>query len=326
MLTKKVCSVISNFSAAECSTINTVKKRGLPHIRVVRVPETLMNRGWFAVLSFLIFFCFLSTAAWQTRVLPSGMMQAAVLPAVLVDQTNEERVRVGETGLRVSPLLTEAAQAKADDMATKGYFAHTSPTGVSPWYWFDQVNYQYAYAGENLAVNFSDSRRVTDAWMNSLLHRQNILNTNFTEIGIATATGVYKGREAVFVVQLFGTTMQEYLTGSVPATGPVTALMDSKVSGQLAAVGNGIDGSTEMSTQRRYSAWWQQLATRPALGLQLTLLVIISALGLYSFFRLQAAPRGRKIQGREYVAALLVLIAVAWIVYGMLYGTDVVVV
>jgi hypothetical protein len=55
-----------------------------------------------------------------------------------------------------------------------------------------------------LAVNFVDSEDVTDAWMKSPSHRANIVNYNFTEIGVAMAKGQYKGSEAIFVVQMFG--------------------------------------------------------------------------------------------------------------------------
>jgi hypothetical protein len=90
-------------------------------------------------------------------------------------------------------------------MAKEGYFAHDSPSGVTPWEWFDEVEYTYETAGENLAIDFSDSDAVVDAWMDSRLHRENILEEDFTEIGIATARGEYEGRETVFVVQMFGT-------------------------------------------------------------------------------------------------------------------------
>jgi hypothetical protein len=89
-------------------------------------------------------------------------------------------------------------------MAAGGYFAHTSPSGATPWSWLDQVGYFYEEAGENLAVNFSDSADIDNAWMNSLSHKENILRKNFTEIGIATAKGIYKDRETIFVVQFFG--------------------------------------------------------------------------------------------------------------------------
>lgn len=134
----------------------------------------------------------------------SGQL-AAVVTSSLVAQTNGERADAALGSLTVNPQLVAAAQAKADDMARKGYFAHTSPDGTTSWQWLRDAGYRFAYAGENLAVNFSDSRDVTDAWMRSPTHRANILNGRFTEVGIATAVGEYKGKEAVFVVQMFGT-------------------------------------------------------------------------------------------------------------------------
>jgi hypothetical protein len=122
-----------------------------------------------------------------------------------VDETNQNRVENSLPALQLSPLLQAAAQDKANDMATKGYFAHTSPQGLTPWYWFEQVGYSFDYAGENLAVNFSDSQDVTNAWMNSPEHRANILSVNFTQIGIATAQGIYNGQPATYVVEEFGT-------------------------------------------------------------------------------------------------------------------------
>jgi uncharacterized protein YkwD len=123
---------------------------------------------------------------------------------VLVNLTNQNRVAANVSELKVSPILEKAAQMKADDMAAKGYFAHNTPEGLTPWYWFEQAGYKYIYAGENLAVNFEDSEDVETAWMNSRGHFLNIMNPNFTEIGIATSTGIYKGRQAIFVVQMFG--------------------------------------------------------------------------------------------------------------------------
>jgi hypothetical protein len=138
-------------------------------------------------------------------ILPKSKLFGIVEANVLVDETNQNRVTNGLPDLQVSPLLQEAAQEKANDEATNGYFAHTSPQGLTPWYWFQQVGYNFDYAGENLAVNFSDSEDVTTAWMNSPEHRANILSTYFTQIGIATAQGTYEGEPTTFVVEEFGT-------------------------------------------------------------------------------------------------------------------------
>lgn len=132
-------------------------------------------------------------------------MSAAVEAAVMVDLTNENRVQNALPGLTVSPVLVEAAQEKADDEAAKSYFAHTSPQGLDSWYWFKQVGYDFTYAGENLAVDFTDSAEVVNAWMNSPEHRANILDGHYTQIGIATASGMYQGHPTIFVVQEFGT-------------------------------------------------------------------------------------------------------------------------
>lgn len=137
-------------------------------------------------------------------ILPSSNYFAAVFASVLVDQTNGERQTEALNTLKTNPVLERAALMKAQDMASKGYFAHNSPEGKTPWYWFEQVGYNYAAAGENLAVNFVDSKDVTSAWMQSPTHRANIMSGNYTEIGIAVVSGMYKGREAIFVVQEFG--------------------------------------------------------------------------------------------------------------------------
>lgn len=130
---------------------------------------------------------------------------SAIYASVLVNLTNQSRADQNVDELTVNPLLEKAAQMKADDMAEKGYFAHNTPEGLTPWYWFREASYDYRYAGENLAVNFVESNEVHKAWAASRGHWLNIINPKYEEIGIATSTGVYKGRQAIFVVQMFGT-------------------------------------------------------------------------------------------------------------------------
>ena len=132
-------------------------------------------------------------------------MTSAVLPAVLVDLANQDRTANGEPSLKRNDQLDQAATLKAQDMATNQYFAHTSPSGVTPWYWFGKVGYYFTYAGENLAIDFSESTDVENAWLNSPKHKENIMSNNFTEIGIATAEGYYNGTKTTYVVQMFGT-------------------------------------------------------------------------------------------------------------------------
>lgn len=138
-------------------------------------------------------------------VLPRTHYSASILPGVMINLTNRNRLQSGAQALQTNISLTRAAQMKAEDMAGRGYFSHEGPNGETPWEWFEKASYNFTHAGENLAINFIDSEDVVDAWMRSETHKKNIVNSSFTEIGIGTAKGHYQGREAVFVVQFFGT-------------------------------------------------------------------------------------------------------------------------
>ena len=138
-------------------------------------------------------------------VFPNTNFLASVLPGVLATLTNEARAASDALALSRNAQLDKAAQLAADDMAAKGYFAHVSPDGKDPWYWLNQAGYLYSYAGENLAVNFSDSDALQNAWMASPTHHANIVKPEYTEIGFGMAQGVYEGKETTFVVEFFAT-------------------------------------------------------------------------------------------------------------------------
>ncbi|MDP3402726.1 MAG: CAP domain-containing protein [bacterium] len=146
---------------------------------------------------------------------------AAVLPGVLTSLTNNDRANEALPPVIHDPELARAAQLAVNDMATNGYFAHNSPDGKTPWYWLQQVGYSYRYAGQNLAVNFSDSRDVQNGWLNSPTHRANILKREYTRIGIAVAVGTYKGKESTFVVQYFATPVSAAQSAAPSSTAAV---------------------------------------------------------------------------------------------------------
>ena len=130
--------------------------------------------------------------------------------SVTVDEvlsaTNQERAANGLSPLSLNSKLSDAARRKAADMFAENYWAHNSPSGLTPWHWFQAVGYNYTYAGENLAKDFGNTNRLMDAWMASPTHRENILNTHYTDIGIAVSPGSLLGADTVLVVQEFGTT------------------------------------------------------------------------------------------------------------------------
>lgn len=179
-----------------------LKKYVIPHPGNDHRPHLLRERGALALAGIALFIFFVSVA-WTTRIPTGGM--AAIYADELVRLTNADRAGNGAVALTPNPLLVRAAELKAKDMAAKGYFAHTGPDGSGPQHWLSEAGYRFVYAGENLAVHFTESSDVERAWMDSPGHRANILNGVFREIGIATAVGTLDGREAVFVAEFFGT-------------------------------------------------------------------------------------------------------------------------
>jgi hypothetical protein len=140
---------------------------------------------------------------------------AAVVPSEVIALTDEERAKNNIGQLSENKLLDAAAQAKAADMAQKGYFSHTGPDGKLPWQWISQAGYHYQYAGENLAVRFVDSADVVNAWMASPTHRANIVKPVYQEIGVGVAIGNFEGQPASYVVQYFAAPA---VTGTVANT------------------------------------------------------------------------------------------------------------
>ncbi|MFJ8237455.1 SafA/ExsA family spore coat assembly protein [Ureibacillus sp. NPDC094379] len=105
---------------------------------------------------------------------------------------NVERANAGLPALKSDWELARVAEHKSQDMADKNYFSHTSPTYGSPFNMMKNYGINYRSAGENIAQGQRSAAQVVDAWMNSEGHRANILNKNYTHIGVGyVADGHY---------------------------------------------------------------------------------------------------------------------------------------
>ncbi|MGQ3478479.1 CAP domain-containing protein [Paenibacillus sp. TY11] len=111
--------------------------------------------------------------------------------AEVVKLVNNERSQKGLKPLTSNAKLTEVALVKAKDMSTNNYFSHTSPTYGSPFDMMKKFGVTYTYAGENIAMGQKTPQEVMKAWMNSQGHRENILKTEFTQIGVAYYNGYW---------------------------------------------------------------------------------------------------------------------------------------
>lgn len=113
---------------------------------------------------------------------------------------NAERTKNGLKELILSHTLNGIATEKAKDMRDKNYFSHTSPTYGSPFDMLQRFGVGYRSAGENIASGQKTAEQVMKDWLNSSGHRANILNPNYTELGVGYVEG---GQYGTYWVQLF---------------------------------------------------------------------------------------------------------------------------
>lgn len=105
----------------------------------------------------------------------------------VVALVNKERAAAGLSPLTEKTELDKVATLKSEDMVKLNYFSHTSPTYGSPFEMLKQFGISYTFAGENIAYGQSTPEEVMTGWMNSPGHRANILNANYTQIGVGIA-------------------------------------------------------------------------------------------------------------------------------------------
>jgi uncharacterized protein YkwD len=104
--------------------------------------------------------------------------------------------------LTMNPALRCAARVHSKDMSDRSFFDHTNPDGEDPFVRMDRAGYSYFTAGENIAAGQSSPQEVMAGWMDSPGHCSNIMNPDFTEIGVGTFEG--PGQFRFLWTQTFG--------------------------------------------------------------------------------------------------------------------------
>ncbi|RTQ96595.1 SafA/ExsA family spore coat assembly protein [Lysinibacillus telephonicus] len=118
--------------------------------------------------------------------------QGQAVEQEVIRLVNVERANAGLPALKYDWELARVAEHKSQDMHDKKYFSHTSPTYGSPFTMMKNYGITYKSAGENIAQGQRTAQEVVNAWMNSAGHRANILNSNYTHIGVGyVADGNY---------------------------------------------------------------------------------------------------------------------------------------
>src|SRR5699024_2630135 len=117
----------------------------------------------------------------------------------LIEIKKKKREKQGLKTLEIDSELSVVSKDKSKDMLNNQYFSHDSPTYGSPFDMMEQYGISYRTAGENIAKGQSSPQEVVDGWMNSPGHRENILNGDFTHIGVG-----YVEEENVWTQQFIG--------------------------------------------------------------------------------------------------------------------------
>lgn len=105
----------------------------------------------------------------------------------VVDLVNAERAKAGLNPLSIMPEAAASAQIRASEIISS--FSHTRPNGTSCFTALDEQGAKYNTCGENIAAGQATPADVMNSWMNSPGHKANILNPNFTKIGVGFAKG-----------------------------------------------------------------------------------------------------------------------------------------
>ncbi|MDR2712279.1 MAG: CAP domain-containing protein [Clostridiales bacterium] len=100
---------------------------------------------------------------------------------------NAERGKYGLPALKANWQAARVARIKSEDMISRKYFAHNSPTYGSPFNMMENFGLKFSAAAENIAYGQRTPSAVMDAWMNSPGHRANILSRTVTELGVGAA-------------------------------------------------------------------------------------------------------------------------------------------
>ena len=212
----------------------------VPHKRNDHRPHLIRRRGLALVLVAIAVVQAAGVLAAPAAVRqgpPRGNVLAyatgSITPPELLAATNQERIKAGLPALRMDSRLNASAQLKAQNMFVENYWAHVSPSGIQPWYWFTTAGYGYRYAGENLAMDFDTTDGTVAGWMNSPGHRANLLGANYGDVGFAVMNGTITGGQTTLVVAHYG---QAAAPATIAAASPAPPRPVAKVPAPTATV------------------------------------------------------------------------------------------
>lgn len=198
---------------------NILKKYFIPndgnnyHPHILHAKRTFFYGAIFS-LAKIILVAFVCLLPAEVFVMPDVLAEEGRQIIALTNEIREER---GLPILKVEEKLNTSAQLKSDDMAIKEYFAH-SESNQTVTTWLKSAGYKYSTAGENLAVGYSSALDIVTAWKNSGTHYANLIDTDFTDLGVGLSGGVFDGQPTVYIAQHLASPLAVVVDPIVPAS------------------------------------------------------------------------------------------------------------
>jgi len=192
------------------TTKNNLKDFFIPHEGNNHKPKSLHPKSLATYVFFALCIKIIATAV-LFFVYPDPASMARIVANEMIQFANDARIENNLPALVVNDVLVNSATQKGNDMLLREYFAHDTPDGKKPWNFINKKEYDYVFAGENLAMDFVSGVMIHEAFMKSPSHRRNILDPDYKEIGVAVVNGKMFGNDTDILVMFFGTQRHELL-------------------------------------------------------------------------------------------------------------------
>lgn len=151
---------------------------------------------------------------WTIPQPPAGSINFIdALERKILDECNKERAKRNVPPVAWEDQLAGTARFHSGDMGTKQFFSHINPDNVGPFFRLAKLHRRYiGTGGENIlkmTKNIDNTellaQKIVNTWMNSTGHRQNILDENYTSLGVGCVEAQDKNNVPyLYVTQLFG--------------------------------------------------------------------------------------------------------------------------
>lgn len=154
--------------------------------------------------------------------------------AEIIALTNEQRSLQGQKPLSTNLDLMNSAQKRAESLAKQLELDNYIPNQTYAWDYLKQANYPFLIAGENIAIDSHSSQQIIDSWVQSITHKNNLVNSLYNDVGVGIAkVNSTNNQSTNITVALFASQTSDGNTSKLETTFPAGPIYVSASSGDL---------------------------------------------------------------------------------------------